>query len=200
MSFFKALTGVALCWAITLATPVVAQTFVEQQIAQCRNADGQVTPTVAISACTALLQSAGLDNHSRSVLHSIRGLAYADLNDFARAIADYSEVIRLNPQDEDGFSGRGRVYSDQRDYTRAIADYSEAIRLNPQDADVFFRRGDAIFHQGDYARAILDFSEAIRLRPEYARVFTVRAAAYERLGDAARASADRAEAARLQRQ
>jgi tetratricopeptide (TPR) repeat protein len=57
---------------------------------------------------------------------SARGNAYANKNDFDRAIADYDEAIRLNPTSST-FSARGNAYANKNDFDRAIADYDEAI-------------------------------------------------------------------------
>jgi len=47
-----------------------------------------------------------------------------------RAIADYSEAIRLDPKHAIAYCNRGDGYRSIYDYGRAIADYDEAIRLD----------------------------------------------------------------------
>ena len=48
-----------------------------------------------------------------------------------KAIADYTEAIRLNPKDAAAHCDRGRAYADKGDLDKANADYTEAIRLDP---------------------------------------------------------------------
>ena len=72
-----------------------------------------------------------------------RGIAYAKKGDTNRAIADYSESIRLDPKNANAFLNRGYVYAQRGDNDRAIADYSEAIRLKPDFARAFCNRGFA---------------------------------------------------------
>jgi tetratricopeptide (TPR) repeat protein len=61
--------------------------------------------------------------------------------DFNKAIATYSEAIRLNPTYADAFYNRGLAYEKKGDTDRHIADSSEAIRLNPTYANAFNSRG-----------------------------------------------------------
>src|SRR5213595_440082 len=54
--------------------------------------------------------------------------------EYDKAIADYDEVIRLDPKDVFAYIYRGCAYDDKGDYDKAIADYDEAIRLDPKYA------------------------------------------------------------------
>jgi len=108
----------------------------------------------------------------------------------SRAIAEFTEAIRLNPNDSRAFAKRGDTYRKKGDYDRAIADITEAIRLDPTYAWAFGVRGvthrakgdrdnanASLRHLGtgeiesrflktdDFDRAISDFTEAIRLNP-----------------------------------
>jgi tetratricopeptide (TPR) repeat protein len=126
-----------------------------------------------------------------------RGYAYSDKGDNDRAIADYSEAIRLDPKSATAFKNRGIAYLEKGDNDRAIADYSAAIRIDPEDANAFNSRGVAYRAKGDPARAIADYNEAIRLDPKSAMAFDNRGNAYHAKGDNERAIADYNEAIRL---
>lgn len=107
------------------------------------------------------------------------------------AIRDYTEAIRLNPQDADAYNNRGNAYQDgKKDYDRAIADYNEAIRLNPQFAIAYTNRGNAYYNKKEYNRAIIDHTEAIRLNPQLAMAHNNRGLAYFNKGSYDRAIAD----------
>jgi tetratricopeptide (TPR) repeat protein len=93
-----------------------------------------------------------------------RGESYRNKGDHDRAIADYTEAIRLDPQFAIAYNNRGVSYNGgKKDYDRAIADYTEAIRLNPQYALAYNNRGNAYQAKGNQARADADFAEARRL-------------------------------------
>ena len=117
--------------------------------------------------------------------------------DHDRAIADYSEAIRLDPKHASAFNNRGIAYRAKGDHDRAIADYNEAIRLDPKDALAFNNRGIAYRAKGDHDRAIADYSEAIRLDPNDALAFNNRGNAYRAKDDIDAAIADYSEVIRL---
>ncbi len=79
-----------------------------------------------------------------------RGLIYARKGEYDRAIQDYDQAIRLNPNDAQAFNNRGNVYVTKGQYDRAIQDYDQAIRLNPKDAKALLYRGIAQFEQGEF--------------------------------------------------
>ena len=84
--------------------------------------------------------------------------------DHDKAIADFTEAIRLNPKLAQAYYNRGMIYRKKGDHDKAIADFTEAIRLNPKDATPYIsrgiayaakrrpRQGDCRFHRGHSAR------------------------------------------------
>jgi tetratricopeptide (TPR) repeat protein len=113
------------------------------------------------------------------------------------AIADYDQVIRLNPQRASAFNNRGFARQVMGDLDAAIADYDQAIRLNPQYALAFYNRGNAHREKGDLGAAIADYDQAIRLNHEDADAFLNRGIARQGKGDLDAAIADYDQAIRL---
>jgi tetratricopeptide (TPR) repeat protein len=95
-----------------------------------------------------------------------RGGAYDGMRDFDRAIADYSEALRLNPDHAYILCDRARAFAAKFDYDRAIDDCTEAIRRDPQHVDAYRIRAQQYATQGDLDRAMADCDAALRLRPE----------------------------------
>ncbi len=60
-----------------------------------------------------------------------RGTAYVARGNADRALADFNEAIKLDPNAAGAFFGRGITYFIKKDYDHAIADYTEKIRLDP---------------------------------------------------------------------
>jgi tetratricopeptide (TPR) repeat protein len=81
-----------------------------------------------------------------------------------RAIADYDEGIRLNPNNATAFRNRGFLNARMRRYDRAIQDFDEAIRLDPNVTASFSGRAYALRFVGQYERAVADYRKALTLQ------------------------------------
>ncbi|GHV49664.1 hypothetical protein AGMMS49579_02340 [Spirochaetia bacterium] len=110
--------------------------------------------------------------------------------DYDRAIADYTQAIKLDPKDATAYNNRGYAYYNKNDYDRAFADYTQAIKLDPKDATAYNNRGYIYLSKNDYDRAIADYTEVIRLAPNYAWAYNNRGYAYYNKNDYDRAIAD----------
>ena len=85
---------------------------------------------------------------------------------YQRAIQDYDEAIRLDPQDAFVYINRGIAYHDLGQYQRAIQDFDEAIRLDPESDLAYLSRGIAYYDLGQFERAIDDYDEHYRLEAQ----------------------------------
>jgi len=154
-----------------------------------------------------------------------RGIAYASRGEYEKAIADFTEAIKLDPKLSAAYSLRGRaryagaseVYSvdanfgsvgtistsgkatanQARAFEQAIADFTAALRLDPNNANNYHERGMAYSDKGDHDRAIADFNQVIRLYPNFAGAYSNRGLTYQNKGDYDRAIADFNQAIRL---
>jgi len=117
--------------------------------------------------------------------------------EYDRALQDFDQAIRLDPNTADAFDGRGNAYSSKGQYDRAIQDYDQAIRLDPNYSDAFRDRGAAYYNKGDHDRAIQDYDQAIRLNPSDANAFHDRGGAYYMKDEYDRAIQDYDQAIRL---
>jgi tetratricopeptide (TPR) repeat protein len=125
------------------------------------------------------------------------GNASKNQSKWDEAIAEYTEALRINPNNARAYYNRGLAYYTQKDYSRAIADYTQAIRLDPNYAAAYMGRGNAYRGKGDNDRAIADYTQAIRLDPNYAKTYYNRGLAYYYKNDYDRAIADYTQAIRL---
>jgi tetratricopeptide (TPR) repeat protein len=60
-----------------------------------------------------------------------RGNAYSLKGDPTRAIADYDEALKLEPERAMAFNNRGVAWRDKGDKKKALADFKAAIALDP---------------------------------------------------------------------
>ena len=130
---------------------------------------------LALARCTRAIQSGELSEQNMAAALNNRGNAYQNKGDYARAIADYDEAIKLLSDSPLIYSNRGRAYQQRGDYERAIQDYEQAIRLDPTSAQAFNDRGRVHHLKENYGQAIEDYDKAIALDPAYQLAFYSRA-------------------------
>ena len=112
------------------------------------------------------------------------------LGDYREAIVDFSQAIRLKPDDAVYHFARGFAKAGLRQHTAAIDDYDAAIRLEPDAANTYYNRGVVKADLEQYTAAINDYDTAILLKPDYANAYYKRGNAKENLGQHAAAIND----------
>jgi tetratricopeptide (TPR) repeat protein len=131
-----------------------------------------------------------------------RGIALGRSGEFEEAIADFKQVIALDPNNsrkysQKAYKQKGIAYGGLGEYERAIQDFDETIHLDPEHAGTYANRGLTYYKLAQYARAIQDYDEAIRLNPEFAYAYYHRGGAYWAMGDSEAAARDLAKAKEL---
>jgi tetratricopeptide (TPR) repeat protein len=104
-------------------------------------------------------------------------------DDFDRAVADYSEAIRLDPKYAFAFGNRARTHRSLGNLDQAIADFNKSLEINPNNANDFNGRGVVYLDRQAYEKAIADFSEAIRLNPKFTLALSNRCRARAMIDD-----------------
>jgi len=84
-----------------------------------------------IKSCTALIESEKELKENVAIAFYNRALAYENKKEYTRAIADYDEAVRLNPNDADALLYRGLDKQRMGDWAGGEADVAAAKRINP---------------------------------------------------------------------
>src|SRR5216684_3591567 len=136
-----------------LVIPAFAADQAEWQ--NCR-ANTSTNPDQSIASCTRIIGDNAETAANRAKAYFNRGLAYSSKKDYDRAIADFSEAIRLDPKYAWTYANRGSIRTAKGEFDLAIADLTEAINLDPKYVWAWFLRGFAqhekirITHKGGW--------------------------------------------------
>jgi hypothetical protein len=83
-----------------------------------------------------------------------RGWDAANERRYNDAVIEYTEAIRLKPDDAVVYNDRGIVYLTLHQYTPALEDFTEAIRLKPDFAEAYNGCGNTYSNLGQHELAI----------------------------------------------
>jgi tetratricopeptide (TPR) repeat protein len=176
-----ALRALALCYIVSIREA-------DDLVIEGSHAETVGDYDVAIAQYSAALQKP-MWTQQKALVYTNRGHAYNSKRQFAEAIADHSEAIRLNPQLSYAFAARGYAYSELGELDKAFKDLTESIRLDPNSDSAYYNRGLLRHRRGEFSDALTDFDEAVRCSPDRADRLVARALCYFAMDDFDRALA-----------
>src|SRR6266568_2719573 len=94
-----------------------------------------------------------------------RGMEYTTQQQFPEAISDFSEALKLTPNDPNIYERRAYVEMKSNDYDKALADYSEAIKLKPNEVRYYLYRSYIYETKGDVKNSMADTEKSLKLDP-----------------------------------
>ena len=151
--------------ALLVATLVLSSGGAWAQIKTCQ--DDKADREKRIAACNQVLGDTKQPVDDRAEALGTRGTLRDDAGQHDEAIADFTEALKLVPNDPAVLILRGNAYDSKGDKQRAIADYSESIRHNPGDAAAYYNRGSVFQEIGDKDKALADYKRALEIDPEF---------------------------------
>jgi tetratricopeptide (TPR) repeat protein len=182
--------------ALSLLPREAAWSLTRQDVDRCVNTGNAYPPDIRIAGCTVVIESGQWSGHGLVWAYVNRGLAHAAKSD-PRAIADFDEAIKIEPQQIRALFERGRFYAAALgDLDRAVQDFDAAIAVDPRYTDALTYRGGIRRRNGNYDGAIKDFTASLAVNDD-ARIHVARGGAYRAKGDHERALADYEEALTL---
>ncbi|MEZ3590126.1 MAG: tetratricopeptide repeat protein [Muribaculaceae bacterium] len=117
-------------------------------------------------------------------------IAIHSQRDYARALDDMNEAIKLEPRYAGFFINRAFLRYNLDDYFGAMADYDYAIQLDPLNSAALFNRGLLRAEVHDNNKAIDDFSRVLQLNPDDYKALYNRALLYKEIHDYRRSNSD----------
>jgi tetratricopeptide (TPR) repeat protein len=97
------------------------------------------------------------------------------LEDFDKAIFDFSKAIELDSGYANAYINRGSILKEKGEFKKALLDYNVVVKLNPDDLKALEERADLLFVDEAYQNAIEDYDELISKSYEKPSVYRKRA-------------------------
>lgn len=104
-----------------------------------------------------------------------KAIAQSELKDYEAADATYSELLKIYPKFEDGYSARAQLCLERGDTVNALIDVEHALKISKNMVNPYLMRAEVYAKQKQWDKAIVDIDEAIKLRPQEAGLYVNRA-------------------------
>ena len=110
--------------------------------------------------------------------------------EYEKAIAYYTQAIKLKPDFFQAYTNRGTAYAETGDFDKAIQDFTQAIQLKPDLSEAYSNRGAAYAEKDDFDSAIQDYTQAIQLKQDMPEAYGNRVEAWLHLQEWEKAKSD----------
>ena len=134
---------------------------------------------------------------NRAEFFNNRGVLWVRRGNYANALKEYAEAIRIDPNYARAFNNRGLALSNCGQYSLAISDFTHAIRRSPNYASPYHNRGITYYRLRKYDYAVRDYDSTIRLDPENSSAYNNKGLCLFLKGDYRNAIAEYTTAIRL---
>ena len=113
-----------------------------------------------------------LTNES-AVAHK-KGMSCLKREDYANAIKEFSEAIRLTKKDEyreydeNDYLCRGFCYFMKKEHDNAISNLTESLKIG-MFCESYYYRSKAYIEKGEYEKALSDAQKSLEFRPKWVK-------------------------------
>ncbi|MEQ8824433.1 MAG: tetratricopeptide repeat protein [Filomicrobium sp.] len=150
--------------------------------------------SVGIKSCTELIKY----EPDNATAYSQRAFAHQVSGEHQRAISDYENALRVQPNHVFSLLNRGRLYGELKQYEPAIRDFSTVITMPLSEGfstqeyrqDASRGRAEAYEALGKYKLAIADYTKLIQHDPEAGWIAETRGRLYYKAGHYGKAVKD----------
>jgi tetratricopeptide (TPR) repeat protein len=106
--------------------------------------------------------------------HLYRGICYAYLQAYEKAMDDFNRALQNNPYLADAYNERGNLWRLDENYARAIEDYDTAISIEKDHDAAYYNRGICHEKLKQYEEAEEDLSFALKYNSGIAEAYEAR--------------------------
>ena len=122
-----------------------------------------------IENCNRALDYSAMSLRDRAATLTNRGIIFMALENYERAIQDYSSALKLKPEFGEIYVNIGNVYYLGKVYDKAIEEYTNAIDRQTSKIHIaHLNRGMAYENLGDIDKAEMDYRAAMEIVPDSA--------------------------------
>ena len=114
--------------------------------------------------------------------YASRAHLYAIAGDTVSALADFTQAIRINPDDEDVQEAYGQMLYELKRYDEADDAYHRIVSINPTSVMGYMGLGRDAYAKGNYEEAIKQYDTVIKMYEDYSSGYAFRAESYLKLG------------------
>jgi tetratricopeptide (TPR) repeat protein len=117
--------------SVLAAVVALAPARADESSDRCFKDEGEA----AVAACTRAIQSGRFSGETLATILHNRAIELRQDGDYDRAIADYSQALRIDGDFTGAYAGRGLAYEGKGEVEKAKADYRKALAVAPKHDD-----------------------------------------------------------------
>lgn len=120
---------------------------------------------------------------SKDKIYAVRARIFKyELEEYGKAIADFSSAIKLNKKSSDYYTERAHCYALVKENAKAEKDYLKSIELSPYKAEYMDNYARFLMSQNDTTQALELVNKAIKYEPNYINAYYTRSRIYSTCG------------------
>ena len=112
-----------------------------------------------------------IERTGKAAEHYREAMIHSGCNELREAIAEYTKVIELLPNDAESYDSRGTCYLRLEQLEEAVEDYEKAISLDPKNGEYYSGLFPAYIRLGEDEKAAEALEKAVKLNPKEAGTY-----------------------------
>ena len=152
---------------------LASTTLAHADFSACKSAYRSKDPNRQIYFYTVCIEKGSLRATDRAGAYNNRGIAYLEIGEADKALADFTRSIQLNSGWGNAYLNRAGIYLSRGQLDLAEADLDRAVRLPPSEErpQAFTTRGELRAFRGEIAAALDDYDESIARNRNFAPAY-----------------------------